>query len=163
MEGTLSAMGFPVQLTQVIMKCISSVSYQILINGQLSKSFKPKRGMRQGDPLSPYLFILCADVLSGLIHKAVRIGTIHGLKISRKAPQVSHLLFADDSLLFSKANTHEAEAILNILSIYERASSQVVNLEKSECSFSQNVPQRDREIICNRMAVKTIETHARYL
>jgi hypothetical protein len=77
--------------------------------------------LRQGDPLSPYLFILCADVLSGLIHKAADTKEIHGIKVARSAPQLSHLFFADDSLLFTRASSHEASKILNILSTYQRA------------------------------------------
>lgn len=70
-EKTLTAMGYPRKMVELIMRCISSISYQILINGQPSTSFSPERGLRQGDPLSPYLFILCADVFFGLIHKKV--------------------------------------------------------------------------------------------
>lgn len=127
----LASMGFPDHMTHLITRCISTVTYQILINGQPSSSFSPERGLRQGDPLSPYIFILCANVLSGLIHNEVNKGAIHGIKIARAAPQISHLLFADDSLLFSRANIQEAETILQVLQTYQRASGQVVNLEKS--------------------------------
>jgi hypothetical protein len=84
-QQALTSMGYPMKIVELIMRCISTVTYQILINGQPSTSFKPERGLRQEDPLSPYLFILCVDVLSGLIHKAAS---------SRD------LFFADDSLLF---------------------------------------------------------------
>lgn len=65
--------------------------------------------------LPPYLFILYVDVLSSLIHREIAIGSHHGLKVACRAPQISHLLLADDSLMFSKGNTHEADVILNIL------------------------------------------------
>ncbi|WJX27814.1 hypothetical protein P8452_16597 [Trifolium repens] len=159
----LTSMGYSPKFVELIMRCISSVSYQILINGQPSATFYPERGLRQGDPLSPYLFILCADVLSGLLHKASISKNLHGIKVARSAPQLSHLFFADDSLLFSRANSDEARTIMKILKTYQNASGQVVNLDKSEASFSQNVPIIDKNSICNMMGVKAVEAQSRYL
>jgi hypothetical protein len=162
-RGVLEAMGFPQNLVNLILRCISTVSYQILVNGQPSKSFLPERGLRQGDPLSPYLFILCADVLSGLLSREVREKRIHGIKVARKAPELSHLLFADDSLLFIRANRTEADRIMKTLHTYQKSSGQVVNLDKSEASFSRNVPEEDKDMICNMMSVKTVMSHTKYL
>src|SRR4051812_43757307 len=114
----------------LIRRCISTVSYQILLNGQPTRSFVPERGLRQGDPLSPYLFIICADILSGLIKNAICSKELHGVKVARKAPIISHLFFADDSLIFARANEHETALILKILEKYQRASGQVVNYDK---------------------------------
>ncbi|XP_024630826.1 uncharacterized mitochondrial protein AtMg01250-like [Medicago truncatula] len=117
-RGMLHAMGFPEAFVGLVLRCISSVSYYILINGQPSKPISPERGLRQGDPLYPYLFILCADVLSGLLSKEAKLKKIHGIQVARKAPIISHLLFADDSLLFARANVVEAETILQVLNSY---------------------------------------------
>jgi hypothetical protein len=68
-------------------------------------SFQPTRGLRQGDPLSPFLFLFVADALSALLKKEVQNQTLSPVKVTRNAPGVSHLLFADDSLLFFKAET----------------------------------------------------------
>ncbi|XP_045789329.1 uncharacterized protein LOC123884299 [Trifolium pratense] len=162
-KATLKSMGFPSNVVDLILNCISTVSYQILINGQPSKSFNPERGLRQGDPLSPYLFILCADVLSGLMKRKAVTGGIHGIKIARQAPKISHLLFADDSLLFARASSTEADVILSVLAEYQQASGQVVNLDKSEVSFSQNVRNEEKDMIRNRMGVKTVDNHSKYL
>jgi hypothetical protein len=104
------------------------------VNGLPNRSFKPERGIRQGDTLSPYVFILCANVLSSLIHKGARNKEIHGIQVARNAPKITHLFFADDSLLFARANQKKAEVILNILQSYQNASGQLVSLEKSEAS-----------------------------
>jgi len=159
----LTSMGYPTKMVELIMRCISSVSYQILINGQPSKSFTFARRLRQGDPLSPYLFILCASVLSGLLRKAASLKEIHGIKVARSAPHLSNLLFTDDNLLFSRASTLEANKILEILASYQQATGQVVNLEKTEASFSRNVPNEDKHMIYNMMGVKVVEAQSRYL
>lgn len=115
MEGVLNLMGSPVSLVNLIMKCISSVSYQFLLNDQTSRKFYPGRGLCQGDPLSPYSFVMCAYVLSGKLKMGTYKNQIHGIQVFRRAPKISHLFFDDDCLLFSKANTDEADKILEIL------------------------------------------------
>ncbi|XP_058784773.1 uncharacterized protein LOC131659623 [Vicia villosa] len=161
--GVLSSMGFPASMVNLIQRCISIVSYKVLVNGQPSRSFVPERGLRQGDPLSPYLFILCADVFSGLLKQDAARKNIHGIEISRQAPMISHLLFADDSLLFARANETEADCILDTMRKFLRSSGQIVNLDNSEVSFSRNVRDDAKIMICTRMGVKTILSHSKYL
>lgn len=138
-------MDFPKKLAELILLCVSTVSYRILINGKPSLSFRSGRGIHHGDPLSPYLFILCANVFSGLIKKGVEEKKLHGVKVARGAPKISHLLFADDNLLFVHANPTEAMNIMEILQKYQTTSDQLVNFDKSEASFNSNVKQEDRD------------------
>jgi hypothetical protein len=112
-------MGFPQNITNIIMNCVSTVTFAILINGRCSKSFSPQRGLRQGDPLSPYLFILCADVLSHLITNAKNEKKIKGVKVAHGAPEITHLFFADDSLMFCRANNGEVTHLTNIITTYQ--------------------------------------------
>ncbi|XP_058784057.1 uncharacterized protein LOC131658822 [Vicia villosa] len=161
--GTLEAFNFPTGLINLIKRCISSVTYQILINGQPSRSFCPQRGLRQGDPLSPYLFILCAEILSGMFKMAANSKVFHGIKVARHAPTISHLFFADDNLLFSRANEFEAARILGILHRYQNASGQLVNVEKSEVSFSGNVSAASKEAIRSFLGFKSVNSHTKYL
>lgn len=129
----LLATGFPEKITSLILSCISTVSYQVLIYGQPSKSFNLERGIRQGDPLSPYIFILYENVLSGLLHKEPQLRNLHGIKVVRNAPQITHLLFADENLLFARSNEKETETIIQILHSYKLYSDQLVNVDKSDC------------------------------
>jgi hypothetical protein len=85
-----------------VSKCIETVSYNILINGNPSKTFQAKRGLRQEDPISPYLFLLCANILSCALLKQENIKNLKDIKIGRSAHPLAHLLFADDSFLFFK-------------------------------------------------------------
>lgn len=98
--NVMTALGFSDKWGALISSCISSVSFSLILNGKRCGYFVPYRGIRQGDPLSPYVFILCAEGLVSLVKDAENKGIIRGFKPSREAPQISHLLFADDSLLF---------------------------------------------------------------
>lgn len=93
MEALLLKMGFERTWVDRIMKCISSVSYQVLINGEAKGNIKPTRGLRQGDPLSPFLFILCTEVLISHIKHAESISTLTGIKIARECPR-SHISYS---------------------------------------------------------------------
>jgi hypothetical protein len=86
-----------------MMLCVSSVTYSTLVNFEKVGPITPGRGLRQGDPLSPYLFILITKGLSTLIKKSVARGDLHGVQIFRGAPVVSHLLFVDDCFLFCRS------------------------------------------------------------
>jgi len=83
--------------------CVESVDYSVLVNNEKVGPIILGRGLRQGDPLSPYLFIICAEGLSSLIRDAEERNVIYGTSICRGAPPISHLLFADDCFLFFKA------------------------------------------------------------
>ncbi|CAJ2642330.1 unnamed protein product [Trifolium pratense] len=150
-------------MIQTIMKCVSTVTFSILINGHPSTEFHPQRGIRQGDPLSPYLFIICADVLSGLLTKAQNERIIHGVKIAPGAPEISHLLFADDSLLFCRATTKEVTAISNIIQTYQEASGQLVNLTKSEMVFSKGIPNATKNDISKILPMQILDHFSKYL
>ena len=100
------------------METIHTASYSVLINGEPQGFVKPTRGIKQGDPLSPYLFLLCAEGLSAMLMK-----TIQGILSCCGGVCVSHLLFANDCLLFGQAKIEECQNLLHLLHSYEIASS----------------------------------------
>ncbi len=85
------------------MQYVTTISFSILINGAPTPSFTPTRGLRQGDPLSPYLFLIISQALSCLISKAKEKSLLKGIKLSRAYPIITNTLFADDTLLFGRA------------------------------------------------------------
>ncbi|XP_010468816.1 PREDICTED: uncharacterized protein LOC104748941 [Camelina sativa] len=155
LEAVMVKLGFDRKWISWIMWCVSSVSYQVLLNGQPRGYIKPQRGLRQGDPLSPYLFILCTEVLIANIKKAEREHRISGIKIARDCPTISHLLFADDSLFFCKADPAKCSTVMDIISDYGRASGQEVNLEKSSIMFGKKVPTEVRTQLKGVMGISS--------
>ena len=85
------------------METVQTASYLVLINGTLKGHIILARGIKQGDPLSPYLFLLCAESLSSMLRKATESSRLHDITLCRERVQLSHLLFTDDSLLFYEA------------------------------------------------------------
>lgn len=101
------------------MLCVKSVTYNFVANDTLVGPVLPTRGLRQGDPLSPYIFILCAEGSSILLKQANREGSLNGSRVCRSAPSISHLHFVDDCLLFCRADCEQCTTLKNILDIYE--------------------------------------------
>jgi hypothetical protein len=131
-------LGFHATWIHRIKACISTTLFSILLSGSPYGLFAPKRGLRQGDPLSPFLFILGLEVFSRLLLKEERFGNIKGMKIARNSPAINHLLFADDLLIFGKATLLEASSIKSCLDKYCTWSGQTVNAYKSSIIFSKN-------------------------
>ncbi|KAL2895927.1 hypothetical protein RDABS01_000461 [Bienertia sinuspersici] len=163
LERVMYRMGFSVNWVRRVLDCLSTVSFSFKINGKICGNETPSRGLRQGDPISPYLFLLCADAFSCLLSKAANEGRIHGARICRGAPRISHLFFVDDSLLFARATMQECFVITDIISLYERASGQKVNLDKTEVAFSKYVTIERRKEIVEKLGVNEVDKHEKYL
>ncbi|XP_019194754.1 PREDICTED: uncharacterized protein LOC109188565 [Ipomoea nil] len=140
-----------------------TVRYRVVVNGRPTEEIVPTRGLRQGDPLSPYLFIICAEGLSLLLQDSHSKGLIHGCRVARGAPPISHLFFADDSLLFFKANLQEAMEVKRCLGVYESYSGQAVNFHKSNISFSRNTHTEMRDLVSGVLTVSQAEDFGKYL
>lgn len=121
-ENVMKKLGFQEKWIAWIMKCISIVSYSILVDGEARGSIIPSKGLRYGDPLSSYLFLLYTEAFSTLIVDANNKNELNGIYICKGCPKVTHLFFADDSLLFCRVDSQECHMLAKILKHYEAAS-----------------------------------------
>lgn len=145
------------------MQCVTAVSYLILLNDRPQQRFKPSKGIRQGDPLSPYLFIICYEATSCLLNKVERDGIITGLYVGRHQVSFNHLSFADDIHLFCKANCIEWSGLTSLLDLYEKASSQRLNKEKISIFFSSNTRQESKDFIIQDAGIQATNYDEKYM
>ncbi|XP_012472495.1 uncharacterized protein LOC105789674 [Gossypium raimondii] len=153
LEVVLKRLGFDAKWIGWIMECVRSVSYTLQINGKPSRMFCPSRGLRQGDRLPPFLFLIVADVLSRMILQSAQLSHIKGVKLSRNCPIVSHLFFTDDSLFFLEANVQNCRNLIDIIQIYCQASGQRVNYEKSSLVLSSNTTEDLKNVVQAEMNI----------
>lgn len=163
LKQALLAYGFMPSWVDLIMQLVTSVSYRYKVNGHLSSTLVPHRGLRQGDPLSPYLFILVADVLSHMLRRAQENGNITGVQIGNHGPTLTHLFFADDALLFSKAALEEVYQLVNILNQYSSASGQKINVAKSGLICGRFLNAQLKQCVARILNMAIWENPGKYL
>jgi hypothetical protein len=146
MIKTLEAFGFTQHWISWIVSLVSTTSYSLLINGAPTKPFWPTRGIRQGDPLSPFLFILMMEGLSRSIKSATTTGEITGLKPFENFPTSTHQQFVDDTLLHDIPTVKEAKAYKRILEDFGEASGAEINHSKSMIFFFNTNPAIQRNL-----------------
>lgn len=115
-----------------------SVSFEVLVNGGKSKSFKPSKGLRQGDLLSPYLFILGQENLSRMLDHELNLKNVSGIQTSIRGPAITRVMYANDIVLFSKATRRDAATLMKTLDKYCKWSGQAINMGKSGVYFSKH-------------------------
>ncbi|KAG7579386.1 Ribonuclease H domain [Arabidopsis thaliana x Arabidopsis arenosa] len=163
LEDTIRASGLSDRWVRWIMQCVSYPSMSVLWNGEKTNSFKPLRGLRQGDPLSPYLFVLCLERLCHLIDRSIANKDWKPISISRGGPKLSHICFADDLILFAEASITQIRVIRGVLEEFCKASGQKVSLEKSKKFFSENVSRDLEKMISDESGIKATRDLGKYL
>uniref|UniRef100_A0A803Q978 Reverse transcriptase domain-containing protein n=1 Tax=Cannabis sativa TaxID=3483 RepID=A0A803Q978_CANSA len=159
----LNQLGFSSPLTDWIKRCISATEIKLLLNGVVVGNFNPERGLRQGDPMSPALYILAAETLSRLLVEKEGRGLLKGFKLRRRGGSVTHLMFADDIVLFGEASIREARSYLDCLNNYCNYSGQAINFSKSSVYFSKGVSGRKAQEIAQTLGMRKMNKKATYL
>lgn len=161
-EMVFERLGFSSTWIGWIMQCITTVSYSYLINDAVYGEVKPYWGIRHGDPLSPYVFILCSELLYGLCDKAGKTGALQGIRVARGSSRVNHLR-KDDTMLFIMASQKSCETLVNILHDYEKASGQMIKKGKSSIIFSCKTPPEIREMAKSILGIQKEGGLGKYL
>ena len=155
----MEKMGFSQRWINLISMCIRSVTYSVMLNGQPHGLITPIRGLRQGDPLLPYLFLLVAEGLNALFKQVECDGEIRGVSLCLAGLRISHLLFVDDSLVFCRATVSECVKIQSLLFLYKLASGQSINREKTNIFFSSNTLPCTQDAITKYMGIPAIQSY----
>jgi hypothetical protein len=163
LKETLEMFHFPPRIIALIMFGISASSNSILWNGSKTDSFTPRCGVRQGDPLSPYLFVLCMERLGAMISKYVSDGTWKPMQISKGGTKLSHLFFADDVLHFTKATVSQGRAVKDVLDQFCSMSGLKVSHNKSKFCTSTGVSRHLRDNIAATTGIQATDRFEKYL
>lgn len=131
MDHLLDFMGFGVKWRKWIGLCLSTASISVLVNGSPTSPFKMERGLRQGDPISPFLFVLATEAFNQLMKTAIERNLFQGLKVGFREVNVSHLQFADDTLIFCLAKKKNLINLRRIIDCFQLLSGLKINYSKS--------------------------------
>lgn len=163
LRSLLCALGFDQKWIYWVMKCVSSVTYLVLINDQPHGVIVPQRGLRQGDPMSPALFVLCSEGLNHLLTRAERDEEITGIKFGRTGPSVNQLHFADDCLFACQANEEQSNNLISTLKRYEQVTGQRLNPAKSSIIFGKRVQEDEKASVKAVLGIEVEGGMDRYL
>lgn len=140
-EQIMKCIGFPAIFVHWLMECTTSISYSIMINGEFSERFHAKRGLRLGDPMSPYLFVLCMEYLNRALTTLCDIPDFNFHPRCQKVG-VIHLCFADDLLLFSRGDLTSVKLLHGVFQDFSAVSGLRANLGKSQVYFGGMAHER---------------------
>lgn len=158
----LLKLGFDRVLVDLFFECISSAKYQICHAGKQYCNIISGRGIRQGDPLSSYLFLVCMEGFTSLIQDYERRRLLSGIQVARGVPTISHMFFADDSYILCKAISEDTTQVVNLPHIFEKVLGQKINREKSYVFFSSYTTTEVRHEICNILGFAEATENATY-
>ncbi|CAH9085655.1 unnamed protein product [Cuscuta epithymum] len=163
LEVTLTDFGFPMEFTRLIMNSIREMKIGIIWNEYILEDIQPKRGLRQRDLISPYLFILAMERLSHLISREVDADRWKPIRVGKPGISISHLFFADDLMLFGTASREQIEVMMQIMETFSFRSGLEINKDKSRVYLSPNIDGGTRSSLQNLSGIKPTTYLGKYL
>ena len=122
MFGVLKKYGFYDNCISLFKQCVENNSFSVIVDGSSTEFFLGTRGLRQGDPISPALFVLAEEVLSRGISKLLKDGSILPYYVHKDCPIITHSLFTDDTIIFLNGRRSSLLALMNLLNLYQASS-----------------------------------------
>ncbi|GJV93567.1 protein LAZ1 [Tanacetum coccineum] len=162
LENILTYFGFPTLMVKWIIACVMSASFSLNVNGDIHGYFQGKRGLRQGDPISPYLFTLVMEVLTLIIKRRARVSNTFRYHKHCEELRIVNVCFADDLFLFVRGEVDSARLIMEALDEFQKSSGLVFSIPKSTTYFC-NVHTHIKHDILNRMPFSEGELPVKYL
>lgn len=162
-RDTLEDAKIPSDLIWLVMECVSTPKMQVLWNRSYTEELAPSRGVRQGDPMSPYLFVFIMKRLGHAITAIVSSGKQKSIAMGWGGPPLSHLLFTDDLVLFGEASFENAVVMQETLDTFCLYSGHKINASKSKLFFFHNTDDNLRAMIGNIMGFQPIDDLESYL
>lgn len=150
------------QIISPTQRFIFTATFSMIINGVPTGLINPERGLRQGYPFFPYLFIICAEAFSNLLVRAKKDQLIRGLKFAKDV-SITHLLFADDSLVFSRASVTDCKHLKEIFDLYATAPGKIFNFQKSSMFFNNKIPEDRVAAIRDISKLNVVFKYEKYL
>lgn len=135
----MGIMGFSTGFQDLVYRSICNIRYRVCVNGFYSQEFRSSRGVRQGDPLSPLLFIIAQQILSYNLNHRQDSSVLSPYSLGRKVKPISHLFYADDMLIFTNGRLNSLQRLKQLMGRYEAASGQQINLQKSALYVSKRI------------------------
>ena len=147
MDRILVAFGFNAKVRKLFYQLVSTPTFVVLVNQAPSNFFKPSRGLHQGDPLSPIIFIIIAKGLGRIMHSNRSRGALVGLKSSSSPSVFTHQQIVDDIIMGGESSVREARFVKKNLNTYSKTSRQLINWDKSSMFFFNTPIRREKKIV----------------
>lgn len=159
----LVRMGFDSDWVNLIMKCVTTVRYHILIDGSLTKRITPPEALDKVIPYPLICLFFAQKAFLFFCRMQTKRRSLHGIRVARGAPPVSHLFFPDESLLLFKASSEEARVVMSCLNAYEKASGQTINFHKSCIVYNKNTQSSICQEVSSSFGVKESMDFGKYM